>query len=164
MGGDSLHTRAGTKVRGAEGKVALNGEFLIGTCGTARHGTLARHVFQPPTLAADADLDTYMGYEFAEAWRSCLKDRGASCIEDSLETFDGLLLVGVRGRLYEIDGAFAVVRSLENYSAIGSGESVALGALHATKGQKPEKRIRLALEAAEKWDDAVAAPFTIKSL
>jgi ATP-dependent protease HslVU (ClpYQ) peptidase subunit len=164
IGGDSQATRNGTKVLMTDGKVAQNGEFLIGVSGTARFCTLARHTFQPPGLSADADVDEYMAAEFADAWRACLKENGASSAEDGLETFDGMLLIGVRGRLYEIDGCFAVIRPLDSYSAVGSGDNIALGALHATAGMPPEKRIRLALAAAEKWDDGVAAPFHIKSV
>jgi ATP-dependent protease HslVU (ClpYQ) peptidase subunit len=162
IGGDSQATRGGTKLRLAEGKVAQNGEFLIGTCGPHRFLNLAKHIFEPPPLVADADLDAFMANEFSDAWRACVRQSGQLSVEDSLESYDGMILVGVRGCLYEVDSSFGTVRSLDCYAAIGSGDNIALGALHATKGMQPEKRIKLALEAAAKWDDGVSAPFTIK--
>ena len=45
--------------------------------------------------------------------------------------------------------------------AEGSGGTIALGALHATKNQKnPKMRLKLALEAAAEFNMAVAPPFT----
>jgi len=164
IGGDSQGTRGGTKVRLAEGKVTFNGEFLIGTCGTHRLANLARHIFVPPPLVAAADLDGYMAREFSDAWRECVRSSGQLNVENGYESCDGNMLVGVRGRLYELDSSFGAVRSLDCYAAIGSGDNIALGALHVTKGTKPEKRVRLALEAAAKWNDGVSAPFHIKHI
>jgi ATP-dependent protease HslVU (ClpYQ) peptidase subunit len=163
MGGDSLGVRNGTKLTMNGGKVARVGEFVLGACGYQRHVSLSRHVFDPPPLVADADLDVYMAKEFAEGWRSCLRDNGMLGVEDGVEYFDGMLLVGARGALYEIDSNFGVCRPSEGYSAIGSGDNIALGALYAAKGAPPEKRIRLALEAAERWDSGVRGPFQIIS-
>ena len=162
IGGDSQGTRGGTKVRIADGKVVRNEEFLIGTCGALRLLNLVRFIFEPPPLVADADLDSYMAKEFADAWRACVRESGLLTVDDGVESYDGELLVGVRGRLYEVDSSFASVRSLDCYAAVGSGDNIALGALDATKGMQPEKRIRRALEAAAKWNDGVSAPFTVK--
>jgi ATP-dependent protease HslVU (ClpYQ) peptidase subunit len=163
VGGDSLGSRGGTKVYITGGKVTTRGEFVIGTCGPCRTVNLARHVFEPPPLVTDADVDAYMAKDFAEAWRACVKENGLIQTEEGAESQMGMLLVGVRGFLYEIDGYFSAVRPANGYTAIGSGDSIALGALYATKGMPPEKRLKLALEAAEKWDDGVAGPFHIES-
>jgi ATP-dependent protease HslVU (ClpYQ) peptidase subunit len=165
MGGDSLVVRDGLKVTLAVGKVAHRGEFLLGTCGNHRLLSLARHVFEPPPLVAEADVDAYMAKEFAEAWRACLKDAGALTVENGYETQDGMMMVGVRGGgLYEIDGGFGVMRTDDNCGAIGSGDNIALGALFATPELDPERRILRALEAAEKWNDGVRGPFTVESI
>lgn len=49
--------------------------------------------------------------------------------------------------------------------AVGSGEDVALGALYATAGtgMKPKARLRLALEAAERFKVGVHRPFVYAS-
>jgi ATP-dependent protease HslVU (ClpYQ) peptidase subunit len=163
LGGDSLGVRNGTKVIFATGKIWQSGEFLMGTCGVSRLCNLARYVFNPPALPADADLDAYMANEFSAAWRGLVKENGMVKTEDGAEYQEGMLLVGVRGALYEMDGFFGASRPMENYTAIGSGDNIALGALYATKGLRPEKRIKLALEAAAKWDDGVAGPFNVLS-
>ena len=54
------------------------------------------------------------------------------------------------------------VHSLDNYFAIGSGQSIAMGALHATSTIPDQQtRIQLALEAAATHDPNVRGPFDI---
>jgi ATP-dependent protease HslVU (ClpYQ) peptidase subunit len=164
IGGDSLGNNSGSIVGLVGGKVYHNGEFLIGGCGAHRLNNLVRYSFEPPTPAEEVDLDEYMATAFVDELRSCLTDGGYICIEEKKESIEGMLMVGFRARLYVIDGQFAAVRPLDNFAAIGSGSDIALGALFATKGGKPEERLKVALEAAEHLDDSVRSPFHIESV
>ena len=77
-------------------------------------------------------------------------------------------LVGYRGGVWLMEGADLQIERLRDpYVTIGSGGIVALGALYATKDivdMDPEKRVKLALEAACRYNAACRAPFTILSL
>jgi hypothetical protein len=78
-------------------------------------------------------------------------------VRDQEETM-GTFLVGVRGQLFEVEDDFAVL-PCEKFCAVGCGVSVALGSLYSTEGQKPQKRIITALEAASTFTTGVRAPF-----
>lgn len=75
----------------------------------------------------------------------------------------GEYLVGYKGHLFHINSDFAVIESVGLFSAAGSGESYALGAMHVMSGLSlsPTERLRRAKEAAAWFDAYVRAPFTI---
>lgn len=52
-------------------------------------------------------------------------------------------------------------KAVDNYMAVGCGDDLALGVLHATRrgGWEPEDRARLALEAAAYHSGGVCGPF-----
>jgi hypothetical protein len=99
------------------------------------------------------------------AARTCFREGGFARKKDEQEE-GGHFLVGVRGRLFEIESDYQVGESLDGYAAIGSGDDVALGALFATHhlGMSPEQRLTLALEAAQHHITSVRAPFLIECL
>lgn len=63
-------------------------------------------------------------------------------------------------RLFRFDPNYQVTEYVDEYTAIGSGEEIALGALAATVGEPTKQRIEKALLAAEKFDCGVQGPFT----
>ena len=77
----------------------------------------------------------------------------------------GNFLVGIDGKLYEIQNDYSVLEPLTGYSAVGCGEVTAKGSLYATtkymKDFTPEQHILTALEAAEKNCCGVQRPFVI---
>lgn len=75
----------------------------------------------------------------------------------------GTFLLGYKGKLYNIEDDYQVGESSDNYDACGSGVYFALGSLHATEGAdlSPVERIRLALQAASKFNVSVAPPYYI---
>ena len=77
----------------------------------------------------------------------------------------GSFLVGVDGKLFEIQQDYSVLEPKDGYAAIGSGEVAARGSLYATthncKKFTPEQHIISALEAAEKICIGVQRPFII---
>ena len=55
--------------------------------------------------------------------------------------------MGVRNCVYEVHHDFHF-QEIQGYRAIGSGDSIALGALHATKSRTPERSALAAVKAA----------------
>lgn len=71
------------------------------------------------------------------------------------------LLVVLDRRTYECMADGGVTRSGRGYTAIGAGEDFALGALHATANDPPERRVRAALAAAAEFSPLVCKPFHV---
>lgn len=90
-----------------------------------------------------------------------------SLFENGIKEADkgGNFLVGIDGKLYEIQNDYSVLEPLAGYSAVGCGEVTAKGSLYATtkymKDFTPEQHILTALEAAEKNCCGVQRPFVI---
>ena len=161
MGADSAGVAGFSLVVREDQKVFTNGEFIIGFTSSFRMGQLLRYAFKPPEYRADKkELHEYMVTDFIDAVRTCLKDGGYAQIDKGEET-GGCFLVGVRGRLFEIEPDFQVGELACHYDAVGCGYHLALGALTVTQEMEPHKRIRLALEAAEQFSAGVRGPFTI---
>lgn len=165
IGGDSAVSFEGTHLEVmAETKVWCTGDYLMGASGDARGCNVARYVFQPPKPRG-RDLDRFMATTFIDALRDAMLKAGHTFKEEqSRETIDTNLLIGVRGVLYTVFESFDIERPRDEYAAIGCGTRPALGALYATRGQgATAKRVRLALEAAETYDAAVRRPFVVIS-
>lgn len=161
MGADSAGISGWDMTVRADSKVFFNGEFLISFTTSFRMGQLLRYTFSAPTI--DGDLFNYMVTHFVDTVRDCLKRGGYARRENEVESA-GSFMVGVRGRLFEINSDYQVGESQSGYAAIGCGAPYALGALYATAGQEPETRIRIALEAAERMSAGVRGPFSIEIL
>jgi len=156
IGGDSAGV-AGyvTQVR-SDAKVFRNGPYLFGFTSSFRMGQLLRYALQPP--AVGADLDKFMVTTFVDAVRDCLKAGGFATKESEAE-HGGTFVVGVAGRLFRIDSDYQVGEQADRFDAVGCGQEFALGALHATAGMPPKRRINLALEAAARYSAGVTGPF-----
>lgn len=165
VAGDSFDSFGYTALTQAAGKVFRVNDFIIGCAGNHRFADLVRYSLQLPPLEEGADVDAFMAIVFAANLRDCLRKGGHLDVQNvTYESTESVMLVGVRGNLYVVDSEFSVVRPQGGVGAVGSGAEVALGALHVTPDVPPERRLRAALEAAERWTDSVRAPFTIESL
>jgi hypothetical protein len=76
---------------------------------------------------------------------------------------DGSALIGALGSLWWLETPdLTVVRCLDAYAAVGTGDEVALGALHATRAwESGRKRCLAALGAAAAHIAGVRAPFVV---
>ena len=164
MGGDSAASEGTALLIRADQKVFRNGEFLFGFAGSFRMGQLLRYAFTPPKHARRQDVHRYMVTTFIDAVRDCLKKGGLASKEHDVEAVDGAFLVGYRGRLFIIEQDYQVGEAVDGFAAIGCGDQVAQGALFATEGMEPKKRVRQALEAAERYNTGVRRPFYIQTL
>jgi ATP-dependent protease HslVU (ClpYQ) peptidase subunit len=158
MGGDSAGVAGlSISVRNDE-KVFTNGPFIMGFTSSFRMGQLLRYKFDPPKQTVGVDDMKYMVTDFVEAVRSCFSQHGYGTGKDQT---GGTFLVGYNGVLYTIDSDFQVGIPGEAYDAVGCGADLALGAMFASKGKKPEERVKVALEAAAMFSGGVLPPFVI---
>ena len=149
-------------------KVWKSGEFLYGYCGSLRAGQILQHIFAAPQLPdddTDDAIEKYLVQEWSEALRSCFLDSGHAKIKHEVQTAnDTWFLLGVRGRLYQMQGDYSVWRVSRGYQAIGSGEQFALGALEVMSKQRKyraERMILTALAAAAEHAPTVGPPFNV---
>ncbi len=129
-------------------KVWSKGPFVFGVAGNPSVAQKMRSSFNPEL--ANLDPYSYISGKFVEQLESLLGDDGR----------DSLLLVGYQGRIFEIvmPQNYLVMEPKENYASIGSGAPFALGALRASRGN-PERRIKLALDAACTHNAGCAPPY-----
>lgn len=163
MGGDSatVSTEYGLALQSSYRKVVRNGDFLIGTAGSARVGQILKNVFEPPPC--DGDIHRYMVKDFAKAVHDCIES------QDAKEQYkDSEILVGYKGRLFYIGCNYMVSEHVKGYHAIGCAGEVALGVLNVLNRYvydiDPKKRIEVALEVAQEFNVYVRSPFYIESI
>lgn len=171
MGGDSagvaglrLHVRS-------DPKVFRNGDFLIGCTSSFRMIQVLRFHVKPPEHPRKhedgswLDAYEYMVRYFVEECRRKFKEHGYLTKQDEQE-MGGCFLVGYCGRLFYVDGDFQVGELHDPFAAVGCGMDLAHGALYALRDSDldPESKVRLALEAAERFSAGVRRPFVIERL
>jgi ATP-dependent protease HslVU (ClpYQ) peptidase subunit len=168
IGGDAVSVQDSSAARvGVLSKVFWVDEFLIGTSGSVRCGQIVRYLFDPPSI--EGDLTAYMIQQFIPALRQLMKDQGGECTKESGDTeMDGRLLVGVRGKLYDIDPAYSVFESYVPYAAIGCADQEALAAMYTAysllESPLAEDIVNRGLLAAAEFDTSVRPPFTVLTL
>lgn len=156
MDGLSLAVRADTKVFRKD-------RYLFGFTTSFRMGQLIRYSLQLPKL--EGEIDKFMTTKFIDALRDCLKTGGWARKENDREE-GGTFLVGVSGQLFVVYDDYQVGKTADGFAAVGCGDQVALGALYATAGTdlKPQRRVMLALQAAERFSAGVRGPFVCMSI
>lgn len=179
VGGDSAGVGGWDLTVRRDAKVFRNGPFLMGFTTSFRMGQLLRYGLnvrgserydphQPALGECGPGVDPfrYMVTEFVDAVRTLLK-AGGFAVKDKEQESGGTFLVGFRNRLFRVDSDFQVGESADGIDAVGAGAAVALGSLHTSGKMMPEiaaeRRVTLALEAAERLNGAVRGPFVIES-
>lgn len=165
IGGDSAGVAGYCLSIRADQKVFVKDGFVFGFTSSFRMGQLIRYKFKPPRRHQDDDLMAYMVTEFVDSLRQCFKD-GGFARKNSEEEIGGTFLVGVEGRLFEIEGDYQVGERHIAYAAVGCGDDLAMGAMYATEGSTltANRRITKALEAAERHSAGVCGPFVVESV
>lgn len=158
FGADSYLSDSGFAYPMKDHKFFRKGPFLIGYCNSVRAGK----VFQYEAEFPDPDysnLPRYMNTEFT-AVLTDLAQRHNFELDETLELNDVAdLIVGIDGRLFEVQSHVQAIEWPTDYMAIGSGARPALGSLHSTKHLPPTQRTKLALEAAAMYSEGVGKPF-----
>lgn len=162
IGGDSagVNSHEHLQLRKDSKVFKRNEEYLIGVSGSWRANQVLKVAGLPNAPILDYDqkpLDPFlwMIQMFLPAIRKM----------DMPEDFE--LLVGFRGRLFHVYGTSQVSEEIAGYEACGSGAQVARGSLYSTDREphvSPEVRIKLALQAAERFCSGVRGPFNILEL
>ena len=166
MGGDSQTTSEYAIHLRKEPKVFFNGEFLIGYSGSVRFGQVLRFSFKPPEHPEGISTYKYMCTLFMDTLRQCLRDGGCLRIVDEIEeSEESNFLVGYRGHLFYVDSDFQVGEYHDDYAACGHAREYALGSLFTT-GRMTDvtNRVKIALEAANRFSACVGGPFVIEKL
>lgn len=127
MGGDRAGSDGWNIETRTSPKVFQNGEFVMGFTTSFRMGQLLEHSFVPPQFVEGEKLMTYMVKRFITEAQRCLVTGGFCKNEGPWK--GGNFLVGVRGHLFHIESDFQVAEIIRPHTAVGSGESVAIGAL-----------------------------------
>ncbi|QGH71208.1 putative ATP-dependent protease [Methanobacterium virus PhiF1] len=164
MGGDCAAYGDGAIHLLAHDKVGIKGEFLIGAAGTLGVLQIVGYDTIFPPLYEGQDVLEYLISTLVPTIKSTLEDNGYLRNENGIESMDATVMIGLRGRLFEIDSGFGVFeRKGDNFLAIGSGSHFALGALEAMKtvDVDPIDRVRKALEVASRFDAATQPPFSL---
>lgn len=139
-------------------KVFRNGPYVIGFTTSFRMGQLLHHALQAPHPTGN--LNRFMVTTFVDALRTCLKD-GGWARKDAEQEEAGTFLVGIHGRLFTVHSDYQVSEPTDGYAAVGCGDDLALGALHATAqlGMRPRRRLTAALAAADHHSAGVGGPY-----
>jgi ATP-dependent protease HslVU (ClpYQ) peptidase subunit len=160
MGCDSMASSEYIKTEMRVPKVFRVGEMLVGVCGSLRVRDIVEFVSLPARLESETSDRAFLVTQYIPTLRSSLKDAGVLDSEE-VDAFDGGMLIGYRGRLYQLYADFAVME--QERWAIGSGSDFALGSLYSSTGE-PKARIKKALEAACEFSPSCAPPFVIERL
>ena len=158
IGGDSAGVSGLSLTVRADTKVFRKNQYLFGFTTSFRMGQLIRYSLKLPK--PKGDLDAFMATTFIDALRDCLKTGGWAAKENDREE-GGTFLVGVRGKLFAVYDDYQVGKPADGFAAVGCGDQIALGALHATAdaGLSPRRRVKRALAAAERFSAGVRGPF-----
>ena len=163
MGGDSASVGGLSLDLIAGQKVFKRGGIIVGICGYPRMMQLLQYNLTIPKCAIDPYK--WACTSFVDAVRECFKDGGFAQKKDNVEAWgSGSFLVGIQGRIFEIQDNFQVLEGRDPWASVGCASDIALGSLHATQGESPRNRIKNALTAAERYSAGVRRPFHIKRL
>lgn len=166
IGGDSAGTASNMHQRiRKDPKVFIRGDFIIGFCGSFRMGDLLKHNMNLPSAGEGIDPVQFMVNDFVTALRECLDEENKS-IQDEREKLSPYILVGFKGKLFNVEGDYQVGQPAAGFDAVGSGADIAIGAMHASRRSllTPRGRITQALEASALNNAAVRPPFNILKL
>ena len=170
MGGDSLTSGSPATIR-KEPKVFVRkdqagNEWIMGTSGSANLHDIVRFVMPLPVKKAPRGkkLHAFIVCEFVPLLKNTVAKAGLLQKKDGADKLDGSVLVGVNGKIFYVGNNFCITEERENFVAIGSGGESAAGSLfRASKDgfKDPEKEIRNALGAAERFASTVRGPFHV---
>lgn len=109
-------------------KVCENGPYLMGAAGDLRAVNILSHNFHPPDPGESegVDLDKFMTTKFIPSMKKCFETNfyGKSNEQESL------IMVVVNAVVYEIGGAYDILRDETGLYALGTGSPYALGAMY----------------------------------
>ena len=167
MGGDSCVSQNTSTYVMKDQKVFQKDEFLIGSGGKLRMSNILKYQFEPPTHPKNMSIEQYMNSLFINKLHKCFCDLDFDKTNEDKNGFDGVILIGYRGHLFEIDCQYGVFEGIKPYYCIGSGGEIALGVLIANEdiqNMSIEDKINQALQITGENDNSVGPPYYILKL
>lgn len=142
--------------------------YLIGFAGSFRLGQLLRYSLpRIPKPPKNADVQYFLSTVFVDKMRKCFKASGFSKFSEHGQERGGFCMLGYQGKLYMIEDDYQVLVPSTDYTALGTGQSFALGSLYSTahiSNLQPEERVLLSLQAAVANNCMCREPLYIRSL
>ena len=154
FGTDSLVTATRKYTHPNMVKIVERGPYLIAGSGESAACDIIQHIWKPPTpITADRlDLYHFVISRVVPSMKDCFKNNDYKWDEKDGETkFNFLIAIG--GEIFDISDDFAVCIDIDGIYGIGSGSSIAIGALKAGAS------IKKALEIAADKDPYTGGPF-----
>ncbi len=168
IGADSLGSNGVTKTVNKNPKIFHNEIIkcvIIGGTTSFRHLDLLKYsitLFSEIDVLKHTEIDhKYMATQFIPNAIE-LFDKGIK--DNAPESKGANFIVGVKNKLFEIQGDYSVLEPNDGITAVGCGESHAMGSLYTTfrnTDMTIPKKIEIALEAAEHYCCGVQRPFRI---
>lgn len=167
IAGDSAGISGNSILIRKDPKVFKNGEFIMGFTTSFRMGQLLMSSKLKVSKQKKSETDYhFMITTFIDAIIACFKD-GGYIQKENESLIGGTFLVGYKGKLYNISSDFQVGETEDNFDAVGCGDDIARGAMYILEKHtslQPEEKLKLALEAVNRFSTGVAPPFNIVSL
>ena len=110
-------------------KVVKKGDYVFAFSGDAIAGNIANFLWIPPKVIKSISIDVFMQTKVLPSLRETMKDNGyePDTVKNPDSGFDALICLN--GILYEVDQDYLWSRDDRGLYAVGSGGSLALGAL-----------------------------------
>lgn len=121
---------------GEHSKVFVNNGIVIGVAGAVLGNNILRYANLPHPDEAGWDIDRWITNTLTPAIITALSERHAIEFKNHKVETDNVLLVVVRGRVYQISWDGCWIRRTDGTYAIGSGGDYARGALSAGAGAR----------------------------
>jgi len=139
VAGDSIGTNRATSDTRVDPKVFAAGPLAFGHTTSFRWGQIAQFYTLPALATGDDspargdDLYEWAVTRFVPKLRADLSEHGWLKKEQEREE-GGRAILAVAGRLFTVHSDFQIAEIADDYTAVGSGAEVALGALFARIG------------------------------
>ena len=151
LGGDSQGSAGYDSVVRLDEKVFVAHSIAYGFTSSYRMGQILRyHSKKIVHTDRTNDLPAYIVKRLVPMWRKIMAKNGVLYTDGGEET-GGNFLVGIDGRLFNIDSDFQVGESKNGYDAVGCGFSYSLGYLYSNPDSTPKKVVKKAIKAAIKF-------------
>lgn len=141
-------------------KVWMGGNVAFGVCGLPKVIDAIKCSKEIPSYPGVVDTKTWVVNELVPAIRNVMTKLEAVEDHNGAKVFNGQFLIGVNGKLFQIQSNFQLVEALDGYDSIGSGSQFALGALTNSIGF-PKMRIVKALKVSALHNAGVSGPFDV---
>lgn len=139
----------GMNVMSTQKVVNVNDQFYVGFAGRSRFSNILSYAEVPPIHQSDIqaphfDARGYLITRVVPSWVETLQEAVGRIPEDKDDWPNGVALIVIAGRIFEVDRDFTVSESEGDVFGIGSGAAYALGAIAA--GKSIEKAIQIAAD------------------